>query len=128
MQERSDIEDDNDELQEPTVTGLHALRLPFTPLLTSSTVDNGDDYNDHREKRARNRDHTQYSRQWHPWTDRIVGAFIHFVWGRAKEFQTCTLDILMHLPRSVFSHRQLELFLWLLKVNNVDDVPSVKSM
>ncbi|KAJ7133509.1 hypothetical protein C8R44DRAFT_829315 [Mycena epipterygia] len=34
----------------------------------------------------------------------------------------------MHLPRSVFSHRQLDLFLWLLKVNNVDDVPSVKSM
>ncbi|KAJ7863811.1 hypothetical protein B0H14DRAFT_2348797, partial [Mycena olivaceomarginata] len=54
----------------------------------------------------------QYSRQWYPWTDRI----------------TCTLDILMHLPRSVFSQRQLELFLWLLKVNNVDEVPSVKSM
>lgn len=34
----------------------------------------------------------------------------------------------MHLPRSVFSHRQLDLFLWLLKVNNVDDVPSVKGM
>lgn len=42
--------------------------------------------------------------------------------------QTCTLDILMHLPRSVFSHRQLDLFLWLLKVNGVDDVPSVKTM
>lgn len=34
----------------------------------------------------------------------------------------------MHLPRSVFSQRQLDLFLWLLKVNNVDDVPSVKSI
>lgn len=34
----------------------------------------------------------------------------------------------MHLPRSVFSHRQLDLFLWLLKVNQVDDVPSVKTM
>ncbi|KAJ7753154.1 hypothetical protein B0H14DRAFT_3096750 [Mycena olivaceomarginata] len=30
----------------------------------------------------------------------------------------------MHLPRSVFSQRQLDLYLWLLKVNNVDDVPS----
>ncbi|KAJ7885666.1 hypothetical protein B0H14DRAFT_3431620 [Mycena olivaceomarginata] len=96
MQERSDEEDDIDDLQEPTVT-----------------VNNGDDEDSgHREKRARNRDHTQYSRQWYPWTDRI----------------TCTLDILMHLPRSVFSQRQLELFLWLLKVNNVDEVPSVKSM
>lgn len=34
----------------------------------------------------------------------------------------------MHLPRSVFSHRQLDLFLWLLKVNNIDYVPSVKGM
>lgn len=34
----------------------------------------------------------------------------------------------MHLPRSVFSHRQLDLFLWLLKVNDVDDVPSVRTM
>lgn len=34
----------------------------------------------------------------------------------------------MHLPRSVFSQRQLDLFLWLLKVNQVDDVPSVKAM
>ncbi|KAJ6542980.1 hypothetical protein B0H19DRAFT_1212717 [Mycena capillaripes] len=42
--------------------------------------------------------------------------------------QTCTLDILMHLPRSVFSQKQLDLFLWLLKVNHVEDVPSIKQM
>ncbi|KAJ8521961.1 hypothetical protein ONZ45_g1372 [Pleurotus djamor] len=52
------------------------------------------------------------ARHWYPWSDRI----------------TCTLDILMHLPRSVFSHRQLDLFLWLLRVNGVEDVPSVKKM
>ncbi|KAJ7145018.1 hypothetical protein C8R46DRAFT_1232351 [Mycena filopes] len=63
-------------------------------------------------KRARTKDETTTSRFWYPWPDRI----------------TCTLDILMHLPRSVFSQRQLDLFLWLLKVNHVDDVPSVKSM
>ncbi|KAF8232775.1 hypothetical protein L208DRAFT_1270259 [Tricholoma matsutake] len=34
----------------------------------------------------------------------------------------------MHLPCSVFSHQQLDLFLWLLKVNNINDVPSVKAM
>ncbi|CAK5270513.1 unnamed protein product [Mycena citricolor] len=49
---------------------------------------------------------------WYPWDNRI----------------TCTLDVLMHLPRSVFSQRQLDLFLWLLKVNNVPDVPSIKQM
>ncbi|KAJ7328003.1 hypothetical protein DFH08DRAFT_967771 [Mycena albidolilacea] len=96
MQERSDEEDDNDNLQEPTVT-----------------VDNGDNYDDHREKCARNRDHTQYSRQWHPWTDRIVDMYTGY------------LDA---SPSVCFSHWQLELFLWFLKVNNVDDVPSVKSM
>ncbi|KIM36126.1 hypothetical protein M413DRAFT_31880 [Hebeloma cylindrosporum] len=48
-------------------------------------------------KRARMGDPEATSREWYPWPDRI----------------TCTLDILMHLPRSV---------------NNVDDVPSVKSM
>ncbi|KAJ7443599.1 hypothetical protein B0H11DRAFT_1747920 [Mycena galericulata] len=96
-EKRSDDEDEKEEIQEPTVT-----------------VDNGDeeDISNEGHKRARTRDHAEYSRQWYPWSDRI----------------TCTLDVLMHLPRSVFSHRQLELLTWLLKVNNVDDVPSVSSM
>ncbi len=34
----------------------------------------------------------------------------------------------MHLPRSVFSHRQLDIFIWFLKANGVRDVPSVKTM
>ncbi|KAF8885731.1 hypothetical protein CPB85DRAFT_1378115 [Mucidula mucida] len=34
----------------------------------------------------------------------------------------------MHLPRSVFSQAQLDLFLWLLTTNDVGDVPSVRSM
>ncbi|KAK0488234.1 hypothetical protein EDD18DRAFT_1081691 [Armillaria luteobubalina] len=50
--------------------------------------------------------------EWHPWPDRMA----------------CTLNILMHLPCSVFSHEQLDLYLWLLEANKVDNVPSVKSM
>ncbi|KAI0751777.1 hypothetical protein C8Q80DRAFT_1099078 [Daedaleopsis nitida] len=57
-------------------------------------------------------DDNQRRRHWFPWHDKI----------------TCTLDILMHLPRSVFSQRQLDLFLWLLRVNGMEDVPSVRSM
>ena len=34
----------------------------------------------------------------------------------------------MHLPCFVFSCKQLDLFLWLLWVNNVDNVPSTKSL
>ncbi|KAF8204045.1 hypothetical protein BJ912DRAFT_841196 [Pholiota molesta] len=52
------------------------------------------------------------AREWYPWHDRL----------------TCTLDILMHLPRSVFSRKQLDLFLWLLRVNRVSDVPTGKTM
>ncbi|KAJ3805860.1 hypothetical protein F5876DRAFT_81326 [Lentinula aff. lateritia] len=62
-------------------------------------------------KRPRS-DFSSKSPEWFPWPNRT----------------TCTLDILMHLPRSVFSVRQLELFLWLLRVNGVQDATSVKSM
>ncbi|KAJ2936113.1 hypothetical protein H1R20_g977, partial [Candolleomyces eurysporus] len=48
---------------------------------------------------------------WFPWPDRL----------------TCTLDILAHLPRSVFSRKQMDLFLWLLKVNRVAHCPSTRS-
>ncbi|KAF9257230.1 hypothetical protein L218DRAFT_800681, partial [Marasmius fiardii PR-910] len=41
---------------------------------------------------------------------------------------TCTLDCLMRFPRSVFSQKQLDLFLWLLAVNGVNDVPLVYQM
>ena len=34
----------------------------------------------------------------------------------------------MHLPRSVFSQRQLDLLLWLLEVNDVQDLPSPRSL
>ena len=34
----------------------------------------------------------------------------------------------MHLNRSVFSQRQLGLFLWLLSVNGVDDLPSLNTL
>ncbi|KAG2126284.1 hypothetical protein DEU56DRAFT_743067 [Suillus clintonianus] len=63
----------------------------------------------HNRTRSR---HQIVNEEWFPWPDKI----------------TCTLDILMHLPRSVFSERQIDILLWLLRVNNVDDVPSVKSV
>lgn len=34
----------------------------------------------------------------------------------------------MHLPHSVFSQKQLDLFLWLLRINKVESVPSTKAM
>ncbi|KAJ7606692.1 hypothetical protein FB45DRAFT_878282 [Roridomyces roridus] len=56
LQERSDEEDE--EAQDPTVT-----------------VDNGDEEDvSHQGKCPRNRDRTQYSRQWFPWTDRIAST------------------------------------------------------
>ncbi|KAF8178467.1 hypothetical protein BJ912DRAFT_1045365 [Pholiota molesta] len=84
----------------------------------TATESDGDDFEhammeDEPRKRARlDARHATSSKDWYPWADRI----------------TCTLDILMHLPRSVFSRKQLDLFLWLLHVNKVDDVPTTKSM
>ncbi|KAI0670253.1 hypothetical protein C8Q78DRAFT_975449 [Trametes maxima] len=76
-------------------------------------VDDGTDHTLPTRKRGRElRNDQERLRHWYPWYDKI----------------TCTLDVLMHLPRSVFSQRQLDLFLWLLKVNDVEDVPSVRSM
>ncbi|KAJ7175680.1 hypothetical protein C8R46DRAFT_1249207 [Mycena filopes] len=112
IEERSEGENDAEEVTEPTVTGKLAFSTQITWSLIFLQVDNGEETEDGEHGLARTRDNTERSRQWYPWSDRI----------------TCTLDVLMHLPRSVFSHRQLELFIWLLKVNNVDDVPSVKSM
>ncbi|KAG8911181.1 hypothetical protein FRC02_006744 [Tulasnella sp. 418] len=51
-------------------------------------------------------------REWFPWSDKL----------------TCSLDILAHLPRSVFSENQLDLLFWLLQVNGVNHVPSVSVM
>ncbi|KAG8948452.1 hypothetical protein FRC03_000718, partial [Tulasnella sp. 419] len=38
---------------------------------------------------------------------------------------SCSLDLLAHLPRSVFSEKQLDLLFWLLQINGVNHVPSV---
>ncbi|KAG8919405.1 hypothetical protein FRC02_001686 [Tulasnella sp. 418] len=50
--------------------------------------------------------------EWFPWMDKL----------------SCTLDILMNIPRSVFSEKQLELIFWILRANGVNNVPSVSSM
>ena len=34
----------------------------------------------------------------------------------------------MHLPRSVFSQHQVDLLTWILHINGVQDVPSVRTL
>ncbi|KAJ3714464.1 hypothetical protein C8R42DRAFT_726467 [Lentinula raphanica] len=68
------------------------------------------------------------SLEWFPWPDRTVKQQFSLPVAYRMSVQACTLDILMHLPHSAFSVRQLELFLWLLKVNGVQDATSVKTM
>ncbi|KAF7975989.1 hypothetical protein HWV62_8148 [Athelia sp. TMB] len=100
--ERSD--DDEEEFREPIVTVGIVNKGNGSPNSTDPPLK--------RTRTSRTDGTADPSAKWFPWHDKI----------------TCTLDILMHLPRSVFSQRQLDLFLWLLKVNDVDDVPSVNSM
>lgn len=54
-------------------------------------------------------------------SDTSVGQTAHLY----DTLQSASLDILAHLPQSVFSETQLELLLWLLEINGVDNVPSV---
>ncbi|KAH9015450.1 hypothetical protein EDB85DRAFT_2156670 [Lactarius pseudohatsudake] len=50
--------------------------------------------------------------EWYPWPDKI----------------SCALDIVMHLPRSSFSIRQLDIMNWLLNANGVSGTRSTASM
>ncbi|KAF7335506.1 hypothetical protein MVEN_02204400 [Mycena venus] len=101
LEERSDAEDSQSE-DEPEVADAPK----------SGDSQSSDTFEPQPHKRGQTQDETATNRYWFPWPDRI----------------SCTLDILMHLPCSVFSQKQLDLFLWLLKVNEVDDVPSIKQM
>lgn len=79
-------------------------------------------------ERARNANET-ISKEWYPWPDKIVGIlFLQDLPQLIFVSQSCTIDILMHLHRSVFSERQLDILIWLLRINEVNDVPSVKTM
>ncbi|PBK79410.1 hypothetical protein ARMGADRAFT_1049148 [Armillaria gallica] len=109
-QDPDDIQSD-DELEERSEMGDN--EDVSEPEAAHTDQEEGDVADAWGRKRARMTPATDAtSREWHPWPDRMA----------------CTLDILMHLPRSVFSHEQLDLYLWLLEANKVDDVPSVKSM
>ncbi|KAI6007742.1 hypothetical protein F5J12DRAFT_921093 [Pisolithus orientalis] len=55
---------------------------------------------------------TSEGNEWFPWPNKL----------------SCTIDILMHIPRSVFSQHQLDLLMWLLHINVIQDVPSVRTM
>ena len=43
-------------------------------------------------------------------------------------YQSCVLDVLRHLPRSLFSDSQMEIISWGMAVLGVDDLPSISSM
>ncbi|KAJ6461447.1 hypothetical protein C8R45DRAFT_1056025 [Mycena sanguinolenta] len=101
----------DDEFEERSDDENYSVPEPVVPEFPSGTGMPSEEGQPRKRARA-TQDQQATNRFWYPWNDRI----------------TCTLDILMHLPRSAFSQRQLDLFLWLLKVNQVDDVPSVKSM
>ncbi|KAF8173028.1 hypothetical protein K438DRAFT_1940336 [Mycena galopus ATCC 62051] len=97
LQRFDELPGSDDELEERSVASDDHLEEPLVPEIPTSPGEN----THQPRKRARTTETDTLSKFWFPWHDRI----------------TCTLDILMHLPRSVFSH-----------LNEVDDVPSVKSM
>ncbi|KAF7357585.1 hypothetical protein MSAN_01354900 [Mycena sanguinolenta] len=113
LQRYDDLPASDDEFYERSDDELDQ-QVPLEPIVSDAPTDSelGQSEGQSRKRTRTQAGEEATSKFWFPWPDRI----------------TCTLDILMHLPRSVFSQCQLDLFLWLLKVNQVDDVPSVKSM
>ncbi|KAI6138046.1 hypothetical protein BKA82DRAFT_4367776 [Pisolithus tinctorius] len=55
---------------------------------------------------------TSEGNEWFPWPNKL----------------SCTIDVLMHVPCSVFSWHQLDLLMWLPHINGIYDVPSVRTM
>lgn len=122
---------DNDQGLEGQTHGL--AHLYPSPLFDSHRVLGLGSVNDDGAappKRIRSQSHEESS-LWFPWPNKIVSLEVPHsgdVLISCHE-QSCTLDVLMHLPRSAFSHRQLNVLLWLLRVNNITlDIPSLKSM
>lgn len=79
---------------------------------------------------TRRESRTEADPVWYPWLDRIVSAslvqwWVSLGWTYNAEFQTCVLDIVRHLPRSLFSDNQMEILLWSLAVMGVDERPSL---
>ncbi|THU76270.1 hypothetical protein K435DRAFT_813558, partial [Dendrothele bispora CBS 962.96] len=105
--EVSDVGSDDEENREEADSDIEQ------PEYYDFTQESSDVNFDGPRKRQRNTASTPMDPAWFPWKDRI----------------TCSLDILMHLPRSVFSEKQLDLFLWLLNINKLPaEIPSVDSM
>jgi len=82
-------------------------------MIFDGEVDDNDENSRHSKRvRLDDLETPEASKEWFPWPDKIA----------------CTIDILMHLPRSVFSQRQLDILLWLLHVNGIHDLPSPRAM
>ncbi|KAI6137814.1 hypothetical protein BKA82DRAFT_4486738 [Pisolithus tinctorius] len=92
------ISSDEDVSNSPDVEGEEYCPEPLQPGATRSSQRAGDA--------------APANPAWFPWPDK----------------QTCILDILRHLPRSLFSDAQLQVILWGLAILGVDNVPSTKTL
>jgi hypothetical protein len=64
---------------------------------------------------------------WNPWENQVVSnPFQALCYITLTYVQTCTLDLVAHLPRVMFSDLDLEVLIWLLKVNGVRNTPSLR--
>ncbi|KAF7371201.1 hypothetical protein MSAN_00755600 [Mycena sanguinolenta] len=105
-----DLPPSDDEFDERSddETNLEDTAEPIVTNEPANTCKFDSQHEEQGRKRGTHASTEETSKYWFPWHDRIT--------------YSCTSLVL------VFSQRQLDLFLWLLKVNQVDDVPSVKSM
>ncbi|KAI0309567.1 hypothetical protein OF83DRAFT_1296195 [Amylostereum chailletii] len=104
---RDDVSPDRD-TQERTDSG--SGFLPRVRGQSAEPVTNIPDSGHTSNRRSRRQQ--DFDNYWNPWESRV----------------TCSLDIIAHLPRTMFSDADMEVLLWLLVVNGVNGVPSISQL
>lgn len=70
------------------------------------------------------RDNVAENPDWFPWADREVRSNTSYPILLTQLPQTCILDVLRHLPRSLFSDAQMDIIRWGMEMFGVNNLPS----
>lgn len=62
---------------------------------------------------------------WYPWADKEVRIDLSLPCKQLISAQSCVLDVMRHLPRSIFSDSQMESIEWCMTEMGCEDIPSV---
>ena len=70
------------------------------------------------------RDNVAENPNWFPWADREVRLNTSYPILLTQHPQTCVLDVLCHLPHSLFSDAQMDIIRWGMEMFGINNLPS----